>query len=206
MKLRGFLGAALTIFSVSACQEQTQAQAQERKEALGALGIAPGTPIDRLTVLRDAGRGEYRVRPPLEHPDGHEYYVTASKSTGVCAVSFFTKAAESDSFGYTTRSRFSTLQSQLEAKYGPATTKDYRVDSKSFLAAPNHWVAAIEEEVRTYAEFWNDEGALQPYGVGAIDLQAVAYSSIASAVYVFYEYANYDLCQKELKTLGGSAL
>lgn len=159
------------------------------------FGIAMGTPIARLIVIKKTAPGIYLVTPPKTHPEFPEIVVKATAAHGVCAVKAIGKSHDNDAYGTGVRDAFSEVRTEVDQTYGHSTMTDF-LRPDAIWKEPDEWVMSIMQHARYYMSTWGGSKRTKvlPNDVDGILLQVSAESSNASLLILQFEFDNMSLC------------
>tara|TARA_R110000744_G_scaffold87693_2_gene171152 strand:+ start:279 stop:893 length:615 start_codon:yes stop_codon:yes gene_type:complete len=161
-----------------------------------AFGIEKGNPIGSLNVVREVDEFYYIVTVPKPHPEFESYSVRTSSETGVCQVTGIGKDHDSDRYGTSVKSAFSSLSNSLNNIYGANKSYDF-IQNGALWDEPNEWVMSLKQNERFYRTYWNEEHKSDiPEGLKGIGLGVYATSSDSAYVKLTYEFDNFDVCLK----------
>ena len=161
-----------------------------------AFGIEKGSPIGSLNVVREINPFRYVVTVPKPHPEFESYNVRTSSETGICSVTGIGKDHDSDRYGTSVKSAFSSLSNALNNIYGANKSYDF-IKSEALWDEPEDWVMSLKQNERFYSTFWDEEEKSDmPEGLFSIGLGVYATSSDSAYVKLTYDFDNRDVCQK----------
>ena len=161
-----------------------------------AFGIEKGSPIGSLNVVREVDEFYYIVTVPKPHPEFESYAVRTSSETGVCKVTGIGKDHDSDRYGTSVKSAFSSLSNSLNNIYGANKSFDF-LNFGALWDEPNEWVMSLKQNERSYSTYWDEEEKSDmPEGLRSVSLHVKSTSSDSAYIVLKYEFDNFDVCLK----------
>lgn len=170
-----------------------------------AFGIAEGTPLKDLKVIKENGNGRYRIEPNIPRSEFDQYYVIISPKTGVCKIVGAGVTQDNDAYGTKTKSTFNEISKEIDLKYGPSAKYDF-LNSGSIWNQQREWAMSILKNERTLTRFWTQKNKSKlPVGVRVIELEVDAETQDKTYIRLSFEFDSYDKCANEINEAGSKA-
>lgn len=174
----------------------------------GPFGLDMGMSLDELSKkmeLKPHGNEKQNyvfnaTTVPNPHPDFNRYVLVISPEHGLCSIAAVSNPVKTDG-GMEVRNRFSDIEEELSAKYGPPKRRESLVStSRNYVAQDwflgmQDWLYGMQSNERVYRSRWFDKN-LDSFNLKSIQLNAEPSSgNRAASMELIYHFKNLDQCK-----------
>jgi hypothetical protein len=172
----------------------------------GPFGLRMGQKLSETNVQDTISDSYFSIKVPLPNNMFKMYGATIAPDAGLCHIIAISESNDNDRYGAQTKIQFEDLRLALTEKYGSSVNVD-RLKSGALWDAPSEWVMSVRQNERVVAAFWTrDKGANLPPEIDRIQVHVSASSMDSSGVTLAYWFANYSVCDSEIKKKANSNL
>ncbi|MHC7600111.1 hypothetical protein ACYA1N_21815, partial [Klebsiella pneumoniae] len=134
------------------------------------------------------------------------YGLLISPTVGLCQIRALGKDIDTDSYGFTIKSRFKDLMESLSSIYGKAKENDFLL-AGSIWKDPRDWMMGLYKHERYLSAEWKGtaEAPLKSK-LTSVSIEARANSSDKGYIFLQYNFNNYDVCESEVEAAKKSSL
>ncbi|STR58387.1 Uncharacterised protein [Klebsiella pneumoniae] len=134
------------------------------------------------------------------------YGLLISPTVGLCQIRALGKDIDTDSYGFTIKSRFKELMESLSSIYGKAKENDFLL-AGSIWKDPRDWMMGLYKHERYLSAEWKGtaEAPLKSK-LTSVSIEARANSSDKGYIFLQYNFNNSDVCEAEVEAAKKSSL